>query len=609
MSLPPIPNENDDPWFEKRNNFDLAVKEELEGRLAQETLDAKYAALDSVINDATDTANEANLAAKQAYNASQNAVDVADLADLAAKGAIKASVTDPGHQQGRLWLQLDASNNAIGLKISDGGIWKSYALMAEQVLVPSSVGPISIANGAIKAPHMAVGVGDTGQRVEITGTGLRVYDGDGTPTISMGTAGDDVISVTKKNSENEPVTVASIDSDGRGTFSSLELLDDIQFPSAPLMGNVGDLRYNGQFLDTPHMLRPPRGIIFRGLLGTDSGNALDITTNALQQALGIGQVTLDEGRLYTASIDVPVLAAWTAGTAGSQTSVGSQLALQVWIGTSAQNVATPNGQTFSWPLLEPMMPNGTRYPVAFPESIPFTGSGTVNVLVRLSNYTSSRTYRVFGYGSSLPEPSLVIRDIGPAVEAFDGGSIKSRATTGSVTPPQSNVVKTTDYGCTWSALWGPSGTIRPASGSLYDDGRMMQGGLTGSRAGQVGFGPLGLSGKTITGMWVRLQNRHTQSSAGSRVRLGVHGVSSMPSGSAPNLSGLWDVHFTKGGGMWVPIPQTHWAGFAAGTHRGIQMGGPNVNVTGDYYIFDGLSSSNAATSSSLPPVLRVSYKG
>jgi lysophospholipase L1-like esterase len=41
-TLPPLPAENEDPWYAKRNAFDLAVKAELEGRLSEDELAATF---------------------------------------------------------------------------------------------------------------------------------------------------------------------------------------------------------------------------------------------------------------------------------------------------------------------------------------------------------------------------------------------------------------------------------------------------------------------------------------------------------------------------------------------------------------------------------------
>lgn len=42
MTLPVLPAENADPWYETRNTFDLAVKSDLEGRLSDAQLSGKY---------------------------------------------------------------------------------------------------------------------------------------------------------------------------------------------------------------------------------------------------------------------------------------------------------------------------------------------------------------------------------------------------------------------------------------------------------------------------------------------------------------------------------------------------------------------------------------
>lgn len=92
-----------------------------------------------------------------AYTASSQAVTVANLADAAAKGTVKAQATDPGHQVGRIWLVLDGTGRCIGIKVSNGTAWTSYTLMADQIIVPGSVGAVTIADGAITGPKVNAG--------------------------------------------------------------------------------------------------------------------------------------------------------------------------------------------------------------------------------------------------------------------------------------------------------------------------------------------------------------------------------------------------------------------------------------------------------------------
>lgn len=99
------------------------------------------------------------------YTASTQAVTVANLAQESANGKIKASQTDPGHDVGRIWFQTDANGDTVGIKISNGSAWTSYTLMADQILVPSSVGTISLANGAITAGKLAANAIEAGSAV------------------------------------------------------------------------------------------------------------------------------------------------------------------------------------------------------------------------------------------------------------------------------------------------------------------------------------------------------------------------------------------------------------------------------------------------------------
>lgn len=101
-----------------------------------------------------------NVSKVAAYKAAREAITVANLAAAAAAGMIKPSQTDPGHQEGRLWFQLDSQGRTVGIKISDGQSWSSYALMADQVLVPGSAGTTSIKDGAITTPKIFAGAVD-----------------------------------------------------------------------------------------------------------------------------------------------------------------------------------------------------------------------------------------------------------------------------------------------------------------------------------------------------------------------------------------------------------------------------------------------------------------
>lgn len=98
-----------------------------------------------------------NVTKVSAYTAATQAVTVANLAEAKAQGMVKASVTDPGHQIGRIWVVLNSAGEMIGIKISNGSAWTSYMIVADQILVPSSVGTVSIADGAVTAAKVIIG--------------------------------------------------------------------------------------------------------------------------------------------------------------------------------------------------------------------------------------------------------------------------------------------------------------------------------------------------------------------------------------------------------------------------------------------------------------------
>jgi hypothetical protein len=98
-----------------------------------------------------------NVTKVSSYTAATEAVTVANLADAKAAGLIRASETDPGHSPGRIWLVLNGAGQIIGMKTSNGSVWSSYLIMADQILVPSSVGTVSIKNGSVTANKLIIG--------------------------------------------------------------------------------------------------------------------------------------------------------------------------------------------------------------------------------------------------------------------------------------------------------------------------------------------------------------------------------------------------------------------------------------------------------------------
>lgn len=126
---------------------------------AAEQAEVANAAVDAAMVElaaAQDAVEAANTAATAALAGADAAVEVANLAEAAAQGIVKVERFDPGHYPGRIWYQTNASGQGIGVKVSKSGSWVPYMLVADQVLVPSSIGSVLIGDGAITAPKLHV---------------------------------------------------------------------------------------------------------------------------------------------------------------------------------------------------------------------------------------------------------------------------------------------------------------------------------------------------------------------------------------------------------------------------------------------------------------------
>ena len=84
-----------------------------------------------------------------------NSIDVSKLTEAMA-GLISMSVSQPvSSVVGSMWFELDDDENLIGVYYFDGDNWQRYAFIADSVMVPSSIGPTLIQDGAIQTPHLS----------------------------------------------------------------------------------------------------------------------------------------------------------------------------------------------------------------------------------------------------------------------------------------------------------------------------------------------------------------------------------------------------------------------------------------------------------------------
>lgn len=86
------------------------------------------------------------------YQAANAAMSAANLVDAAMKGLIQMSTTPPDNPvEGSLWFELDEEDyDIIGLYLYSGTDWVPYTIIADRIIVPGSVGVVSIEEGAIE---------------------------------------------------------------------------------------------------------------------------------------------------------------------------------------------------------------------------------------------------------------------------------------------------------------------------------------------------------------------------------------------------------------------------------------------------------------------------
>ncbi|MFT4225302.1 phage tail spike protein [Micropruina sp.] len=103
-------------------------------------------AINTAVSDAQAAANAAAVAASNAQTTAngKNKIFTQMLSPIPADGL---TVGDE-------WYVLNVSGQIIGVRIWNGGAWAARPFVADSVIVPSSVGPILLADGAVTAPKI-----------------------------------------------------------------------------------------------------------------------------------------------------------------------------------------------------------------------------------------------------------------------------------------------------------------------------------------------------------------------------------------------------------------------------------------------------------------------
>lgn len=481
--------------------------------------------------------------------------------------------------------------------LPNGQVWSFPADAVEYAACVEQAAGAGVSTVVTATVFEAIGNATSGhQYVRITQQGVEATDDSGNASIRLGTWDANFLSIYQLNALGQPITQATIDDDGVGTFSTVNSAGDVSVLGTPLVGGFAGARVNGGVSNLPMLDRVGRGTQFVGDLGPMSDG---IATATMAQGLGSASTELPAGRLYEVFLDMSGLARWESGTPAGN------LGVEVWIGSSQQDLLNPNGIKLSWGVLDQSITNNVYAPfistMSGPVALP---SGKVYVLVRLSQ-PANRAYRVYATGVS-GTPIVVIKDAGPNTGLVNAGDISTRVTAGSPPPPPAQ--QTRYFDASWSEAHDSGGNTLAGSSNLYADGRMVQGGGTGgARVSYIGFPALNLSSNLILSMRIRLRNRHTSSSAGATVQFGANGLGGAP-GALVGASNRWDDYTAKGEDKWYGIPSSLYPGFAAGALRCISLGDRASGSSGNYGIFDSVSDVNALGGGAVNPSLEITYR-
>lgn len=215
-----------------------------------------------------------------------------------------------------------------------------------------------------------------------------------------------------------------------------------------------------------------------------------------------------------------------------------------------------------------------------------TASPTPGYLSILLAFQASGTGVVGLRGSESQPVWIIVEDMGP--QLYQAGiSLDGTA------PPTTNVINYyKEYSLTGASSYEGNGNYY-----AYAENKMFQGespGGVGNTKSIATYQSMtaDLSGATITDMRVYLYFDSWYYNAGGTARIGLHGHSSPPATFSHSVADAMVVPgWPKPGGMWVSIPQAYWAGFKAGTYKGISLSAPGGNY--EYY---GIAAENSIIS-------------
>ena len=476
-----------------------------------------------------------------------------------------ATVTPPvgsAYRDGDLWYRLGPAPSRLlsDVFVFDSGVWRA------KLLSDSAVGSLSaakITTGTLDAAtSITVGAAAPVVLGDSSLTVLRDNpDGVKVPTIRVGgMLGDNLVIMDPATG----ATKAGFNSDGDGVARNFDV-DSLTVGGIPLQ----------------RIVVGSKDIQAAGFRAVDTRPTITTTQYGLFEVAA----DLHGGRVYC----VTFRGNFTHSAAGGM--------MRLFLRSTADGSApltTSNQLTMGW----------FGFPVA---SLPIQhhistffhiGSNPETVLtvrILVSAQTLSGTAAFYPDGGTTPG-WFTIDDVAAYDEGFMLDGAASGGDPGSPPPPVSTQTRVKTYTSTWTRTWR-NGSVR---GDTTD---AVQGYSGAQNYAQVGFPTdvyTDLNGSAVQRIEVYLKPYHWYSYAGGAAVIGVHGNVTAPASFSYSGS-LTSSNWPRGAGRWVTLPSAWYAGFAAGTSRGITLGGGASPSTVFYGRFYGTAASTDK------PAIRITY--
>lgn len=466
-----------------------------------------------------------------------------------------------------------------------------------------------------------------GNSAQLAPNGLSLLGSSGTGgssiALSLTTDSDTVMKVQQYSADDQAFRdTATIYSDG--TISGVLLKgDELNIDGVNVVDTFATATRNGAAYSAAigMLNRLPRGVVYHGRW-TPQTLTMATSAGAVEYVIAHGNFTLDDARIYQIDLhtggmraDNPSRAVYTevrfSTTAFTSGSWGSNYHMGAFVDSAIYSVVNGISGTFeSTSAVADVtdnyrLPSNTKIYWAF---IARTTGAIATAITFTSNSVPSNTAAT----------ALVITDVGTSllnssgtldVQATASYAITTSGGSGTTTLTGTKTVTATETGYWDNYGRGSYGTSDPYANqySLYQGN---PGTASGTKKSAIEFPALGLpSGATITGLRLYLKNISTYDGSCS-TKVAAHATTELGSTlpTALTTPAIATRTYSSGEAAWITLPSSWYAGFAAGTTKGVLMGVTNTSsntydsTISNYGYFQGVGTGMTS-----PPRLEITY--